>query len=815
MSFSTPAHTIARWSVVGMEGMFVKMFDPPKETPPTPDMVAPTNPVPEVLAAAGFQDPPDTAHTVVLDLMHGVRLGTWDNRANGMEWFLFRNQDAIGITNDEYPSATLRVPQGVVFHCETDGQGPPPHTIHWHGHEPTPMNDGVGHCSMEIGHYVYQLQPQFIGTYFAHCHRNTVQHFEFGLFFLMLVEPKDAYFATLHNPAIPIGHCRDGRRRTAANLDAFPQFPDYNNAAITALDPWTGDPNLKFNSHPHAHTVAYDVEALWVLDDRDSTWSDLANNARATYPQHGTRPGFNDNFHNNGENNPAAPTDFFAFNDHQADYWYVTGVPVEANRGGSATIPANVEVPATLNSGVAGSQVSINGLVGQTILVRCLDAAYNSLEVSFPIDVVIIAWDGRALGVAPFATNHAYTVPAGTAIKMTTARRFDALIRVDAPVNANATVKFFDTRGQVPGSEQPPLMTARIPIRIAASHQIVATAGANGIVTPLGTTRIETGNSRTYTITPNPGYKVAAIVVDGVQRALANSFTFSNVTSSHTIHVLFTPNNAPTGTIVINGGAASTSSKQVALALSATAVSGTVTHMAFAKDGGTFFPFETFATTRTVTLTNGDGVKTVSVRFRDSSGRVSDPISDTITLITQGPTGSVVINGGAGLTNSRLVTLALSATAGAGATVTQTRFSKDGINYFPFETYATTRTVTLTAGDGLKNIWVQFKDSLGNISTAISDSITLDTTKPTGTMSFNEGANTSGTIGTLAISASDTNGVTQMQFSKNGGLSYFAWEPYASTRVVKLSLGPNTLTARFKDAAGNISDPVSASINRN
>jgi hypothetical protein len=35
---------------------------------------------------------------------------------------------------------------------------------------------------------------------------------------------------------------------------------------------------------PHAFTVPYDVEALWVLDDRDSVWSDLASNAKAFYP---------------------------------------------------------------------------------------------------------------------------------------------------------------------------------------------------------------------------------------------------------------------------------------------------------------------------------------------------------------------------------------------------------------------------------------------------------------------------------------------------------------------------------------------------
>ena len=90
------------------------------------------------------------------------------------------------------------------------------------------MNDGVGHCSMEIGNYIYQWQPNFIGTYFYHCHRNTMQHFEFGLFGTCSIDPPGRLFC-LHchdQPArrhvvlnnIPIGAGRDGKFRTAANL---------------------------------------------------------------------------------------------------------------------------------------------------------------------------------------------------------------------------------------------------------------------------------------------------------------------------------------------------------------------------------------------------------------------------------------------------------------------------------------------------------------------------------------------------------------------------------------------------------------------
>lgn len=463
MSFQNPAFRIERQSVVGHEPDWVKHFDPPRASLATPDEMRPTNPVPDIMALAGLQDAPDPPHTVQRDLMHGDRLDLWDG--GRMEFFLFRDGDN-DFDDGHFPGATIRVPRGVIFHAETQGHGPPPHTIHWHGIEPTPMNDGVGHCSFEIGRYTYQWQPNAIGTYFYHCHRNTVQHFEFGLYALLIVHPPDAFFATQQDPSILIGACRDGRFRTAANLERFPHFAGFNS---NPLD--TPDPEGQFPTDPHAMTVPYDIEALWVLDDRDSVWAELADGARDTFPEMGDRPGFDDNFFGNAGGD--ATGDFFAFNDFNADYWYVTGVPVPAHRvdrGGTgvASIPDNVVVPRQINGGISGVQIPVSAQTGQTVLVRCLDAAYNTTKTRFPIDVVVIAWDGRALGVAPFGRyNHAYKVSANDSIKMSTGQRFDALIRPKRPGTFFAEVEFLDTRrGDVGVTPEMVLMTARIPITV-------------------------------------------------------------------------------------------------------------------------------------------------------------------------------------------------------------------------------------------------------------------------------------------------------------------------------------------------------------
>ena len=495
MSVTTPAFIIPRKSLVGYEGEWVKMFDPPTVSPATPENLELTklpagtrpNPVPDVMAAAGYQKKPSVPYTVIQELLKSLTIPTWDGK--NLAFFAIGDSDNPTLKNGTYPGGIVRVPRGAIFHGKTVGQGPPPHTIHWHGIEPTPINDGVGHCSMEIGTYIYQWQANFIGTYFYHCHRNTPQHFEYGLFSMLPVMPSDAYFATQRNPVIPIGAGRDGKFRTAANVadfklpDGSPMFPGFKDTpghTIDVPDPWTGDPALKFETDPHAMTVPYDVEAIWVPDDRDSIWSDLAvvldpatnllkPDAKITFPKHGGQPGVDDQFHERPGLNG-----FFALNDFNADYWFITGVAVPANRGGTAAIPAGIVLPPAMNSGVSGSQVSINAKTGQTILVRCLDAAYNNVNVTFPVDAVIIAWDGRALGVAPFNQyNHAYLVPANTPIHFSVARRFDALIRATTPINDFAMVEFLDTRnGTATGHEEVVLMTAKIPINIVAGGEM-------------------------------------------------------------------------------------------------------------------------------------------------------------------------------------------------------------------------------------------------------------------------------------------------------------------------------------------------------
>lgn len=76
----------------------------------------------------------------------------------------------------------------------------------------------------------------------------------------------------------------------------------------------------------------------------------------------------------------------------------------------------------------------------------------------------------------------------------------------------------------------------------ASTYTIAATAGANGTITPSGNVSVTHGEDKTFTITPNTGYEIDRVVVDGDNNANAvatGSYTFSNVVANHTIAATF------------------------------------------------------------------------------------------------------------------------------------------------------------------------------------------------------------------------------------------------------------------------------------
>ncbi|MEG0750547.1 MAG: Stk1 family PASTA domain-containing Ser/Thr kinase [Oscillospiraceae bacterium] len=71
-------------------------------------------------------------------------------------------------------------------------------------------------------------------------------------------------------------------------------------------------------------------------------------------------------------------------------------------------------------------------------------------------------------------------------------------------------------------------------------YSITATsADANGTLSPAGSSLVGSSQSLVYTITPNAGFAVADVLVDGASVGAVTTYTFSNVQSDHTISASF------------------------------------------------------------------------------------------------------------------------------------------------------------------------------------------------------------------------------------------------------------------------------------
>lgn len=70
-------------------------------------------------------------------------------------------------------------------------------------------------------------------------------------------------------------------------------------------------------------------------------------------------------------------------------------------------------------------------------------------------------------------------------------------------------------------------------------YTIKATAGAGGSISPSGNVSVREGRDQTFTITPDKGYAVSNVKIDGKSIGAVKSYTFENVKKSHTIEVVF------------------------------------------------------------------------------------------------------------------------------------------------------------------------------------------------------------------------------------------------------------------------------------
>ncbi|MGB0521849.1 MAG: hypothetical protein ACPGJS_02755 [Flammeovirgaceae bacterium] len=213
------------------------------------------------------------------------------------------------------------------------------------------------------------------------------------------------------------------------------------------------------------------------------------------------------------------------------------------------------------------------------------------------------------------------------------------------------------------------------------------------------------------------------------------------------------------------------------------------------------------------TLEGDDGDKKVYAKFKDKAGNETEPVSASVKLDRQEPVGEkIVINAGAEYTNNlqQRVLLEIEAEGAKDMMIAHDKFFRSPARWEP---YKVQRDWTLRGKDGIKQVWVKFRDEAGNESTPAKDDIRLDTEPPKPrSFTINSKQNsTDNRVVTLNIKALQAH---QMMISDNGRFTDATWEAYAESKTWTLSGEPGLkrLFIKFKDDAENVSSHIFADI---
>ncbi len=265
----------------------------------------------------------------------------------------------------------------------------------------------------------------------------------------------------------------------------------------------------------------------------------------------------------------------------------------------------------------------------------------------------------------------------------------------------------------------------------------------------------------------------------------------------------------PTGWMIANGGSLYTNSANLSMSYSAADTGSGIDQIRFSADNGqTWGAWGNYTGSTNLTVPSGDGAKTTQAQVRDKAGNIGI-LQSTITLDTTPVVGTIKINADAAATNQTQVTLNLTA-SDALSGVGLMRFTTDTVNWIwsAWENYQSTKSITLPAGDGLKQVFWQIYDRAWNLASG-SDSILLDTVPPSASFTINgDAALTNSTFVNLQIYASDSgSGLNVMSYAINSTdpSAFSAWEPVAASKNITLPnyQGPNYVNIKIRDKAGN------------
>jgi endoglucanase len=251
------------------------------------------------------------------------------------------------------------------------------------------------------------------------------------------------------------------------------------------------------------------------------------------------------------------------------------------------------------------------------------------------------------------APTGAVSVLAGTSktytITPNTGYQIDAVLVNGTSVGAVATYTFTNVN-----ADQSISATFKA---IITSSTITATADANGAISPSGAVVVANGTNKTFTITPNAGYQIDSVLVNGTSVGAVGTYTFTNVTANQSISATFkaiTTSSTITATAGANGSISPSGAVVVA---NGTNKTFTITPNAGYQIDSVLVNGTSVGAVGTYTFTNVTANKTISATFK------AIITSSTITA-TAGTNGSISPSGAVVVVNGTNKTFTITPNAG-------------------------------------------------------------------------------------------------------------------------------------------------------
>ncbi len=219
---------------------------------------------------------------------------------------------------------------------------------------------------------------------------------------------------------------------------------------------------------------------------------------------------------------------------------------IQAAAGNGGTISPSGNVPVASggtqtfsiapNSGYRIADVKVDGVSAGAISSK----TFTNVTSNRTIEASFTATSTYSLSIAKngSGTGNVTSSPAGSS--------FAAGTVVTLTATPDGSSSFAGWSGGCTGASLTCQVTMNSNISVTAAfdlkpntYTLTATAGANGSISPQGVTALNAGESKTFTITPNTGYVIADVLIDGVSQGAISSYTFNTVTANHTVEAGF------------------------------------------------------------------------------------------------------------------------------------------------------------------------------------------------------------------------------------------------------------------------------------